>query len=142
MSSAIELSPRLVLYHKQSTSGRVRFLTLPTGVILFEPLPDLASLREEENFNNIFFHPTPLIHQAEALFKLPSGAIAAENPFRAWVDAPKGNIPIILAAFTTIDPPFEAVKIAEGSFIALTETCSLRAIERDILRLVYEHVLG
>jgi hypothetical protein len=58
------------------------------------------------------------------------------------VDTPEGDVPVLLAAFTGIDPPFLAAERASGRFISMTESRQLSEVERHILRRAYEHVLG
>lgn len=134
--------PRLILLHKQATSGRVRFLCLDTGVVAFHPLPRLSALREENYSPTLQFHPAAIVREAEVHFGLPEGAIVPEADFQAWVDTPAGDVPVLLAAFTGIDPPFAAAERANSRFIALTESRQLTEIERNLLRRAYEHVLG
>ena len=56
--------PRLILIHKQSTSGRVRFLCLRSGVVAFAPLPPLSALHDEDYSPKIQFHPTAAVREA------------------------------------------------------------------------------
>lgn len=51
-------------------------------------------------------------------------------------------MPVLLAAFTGIDPPFAMAERLRGRFIALTEARQLSEVERNLLRRAYEHVLG
>lgn len=134
--------PRLILLHKQATSGRVRFLCLSSGVVAFSPLPVLAALHDEAYSPTVQFHPTAIIREAEIHLGLPEGAIVPEAEFAAWVDTPDGDVPVLLAAFAGIDPPFAAAERTGSRFIAITESRSLSDIERDLLRRAYEHVLG
>lgn len=138
----VRLPPRLILVHKQRTSGRVRFLCLASGVVAFAPLPALAALRDEDYSPTVHCHPTALIREAEVHLGLPEGAIEAEAEFAAWVDTPDGDIPVLLGAFTAIDPPFAAAERSAGRFIALTESRSLGEVERNLLRRAYEYLLG
>lgn len=138
----MSVSPRLILLHKQATSGRVRFLCFTSGVVAFAPLPALAALREEDYSPTIQVHPTAVIREAEIHLGLPEGAIAAEAEFSAWVDTPAGDVPVLLAAFTGIDPPFAAAERTRSRFIAITESRQLTEVERSLLRRAYEHVLG
>src|SRR3990167_5893032 len=55
----MSVQPRLILLHKQKTSGRVRFLCFSAGVVAFSPLPALAALRDEGYSPRIQLHPTP-----------------------------------------------------------------------------------
>ncbi len=134
--------PRLILLHKQKTSGRVRFLCFSSGVVAFKPLPILAALRDEDYSPTIQIHPTALMREAEIQLGLPEGAIEPEAEFAAWVDTPEGDVPILLGVFTDLDPPFAAAERTRSRFIAITESRQLTEVERQLLRRAYEHVLG
>lgn len=136
------VQPRLLLIHKQATSGRVRFLCLSSGVVAFKPLPELSALRDEDYSPTIQFHPTLIVREAEMHLGLAAGAIEPVAEFQAWVDTAEGDVPVLLAAFTGIDPPFAAAERSNGRFIAITESRQLSEIERHLLRRAYEHVLG
>src|SRR5690348_4739808 len=136
------LTPRLILLHKQKTSARVRFLRLPEGILAFSPLPEAAVLCAEDFDAKILPHPVALLRDAEIRLGLPENSIATEAEFHAWVDTPTGEVPVLLAYFTTIDPPFSAAESVGGKFIAMTEARSLIEIERNLLRRVYEYVIG
>lgn len=136
------VSPRLILLHKQATSGRVRFLCLSPGVVAFQPLPELAALRDEDYSPTVHIHPTAVLREAEIRLGVPEGALVPEAEFAAWVDTPEGDVPVLLAAFAGIDPPFAAAERCGGRFIALTEARALSEVERGLLRRAYEHVLG
>ena len=138
----MSVSPRLILLHKQATSGRVRFLCLSSGVVAFRPLPVLAALRDEDYSPTVQVHPTAVMREAEIHLGLPEGAIVPEAEFQAWVDTPAGDVPVLLAAFAGIDPPFSVAERSGGRFIALTESRTLSEVERNLLRRAYEHVLG
>ena len=136
------MSPRLILLHKQSTSARVRFFCLSSGIVAFSPLPPLAALREADYSPTVQYHPTAAMREAEARLGLAEGAIEPVPEFAAWVDTPDGDVPVLLGAFTGIDPPFEAAERTSSRFIAITEARQLSEIERLLLRRAYEHVLG
>ena len=134
--------PRLLLLHKHKTSGRVRFLCFSAGVVAFHPLPALAALRDEDYSPKIQVHPTAVVREAEIHLGLAEGAIEPVAEFSAWVDTPEGDIAVLLAAFTGIDPPFAAAERTRSRFIAITESRQLSEVERNLLRRAYEHVLG
>jgi hypothetical protein len=136
------IEPRLILLHKQATSGRLRFLCLSSGVVAFKPLPELAALRAEDYSPTVQFHPTAVVREAEIQLGLPEGAIVPEADFQAWVDTPEGDVPVLLAAFASIDPPFDAAERTGSRFIAITESRQLSEVERNLLRRAYEYVLG
>jgi len=126
--------PRLILLHKQKTSGRVRFLCFSAGILAFSPLPALAALRDEDYSPTVQFHPTALVREAEIHLGLPEGAIEPEPEFAAWVDTPEGDIPVLLGSFADLDPPFASAERTNSRFIAITESRHLSDVERDLLR--------
>jgi hypothetical protein len=134
--------PKLILLHKQATSGRVRFLCWASGVLAFSPLPTLAALRDEDYRSTLQYHPTAVLREAETLLSLNEGSITPEIDFQAWVDTPSGDIPILLGILQTLDPPFNAASQQNARFIALTDSRGLSEVERHLLRRAYEQVLG
>ena len=133
---------RLILLHKQTTSSRLLFLCLRSGVLAFSPLPVNSVLRDEDYLPRIRIHPAAVVREAEDRLGLPAGAIVPETEFQAWVATPEGDIPVLLAAFSGIDPPFAAAEQCQGRFIGITESRQLSEIERHLLRRAYEHALG
>ena len=112
------------------------------GGVAFQPLPALAALRHEDYSPTLQFHPTAIVREAEIHLGLPEGGIEPVADFRAWVDTPAGDVPVLLAAFAGIEPPFAAAERSGGRFIAMTESRQLSELERNLLRRAYEHVLG
>lgn len=148
----LALPPRLILLHKQSTSGRVRFycarLAAEAGadaaptVLVFEPLPALAELRGADDTPPAHMHPAGFLRDAEQRLGLPADGLVAETEFSAWVDTPEGDVPVLLARFASMDPPFELAARQGAGFIAMTDARRLPVIERELLRRAYETVLG
>jgi hypothetical protein len=133
---------RLILAHKQKTSGRLRFLRLPHGTVAFTPLPPLSALIEDAAPPQVVHHPTAILKAAEEKLSLPAGSLAHEPEFHATVDTPDGAIAVHLASFTSIDPPFDEAAALGGRFIAITETMGVAPVEMDLLRRAYEVLLG
>ncbi|MBS4019480.1 MAG: hypothetical protein KGZ68_14730 [Dechloromonas sp.] len=138
----MNMDTRVLLLHKQGTSGRLRYLRLPSGVALFTPLPADAALRPEDWSPTVQVHPSAVLREAEVRLGLAEGAIEAVPEFQCWVDTSVGDVAVLLGAFASIDPPFAAAEQLDGRFIAIAEARSLSAIERDLMRRAYEHVLG
>lgn len=142
-ASSLAGQPRLILYHKQSTSGRTRFLRLPAGLLAFGELPFLSlAVDEEATAGTVRPHPAAALREAEARLGLPGGSLAADTEFHAEIDTPAGRVPVILAAFTSTDPPFAAVEALGGRFIPLTEIIGAHPAEVELLRRAYETILG
>jgi len=133
---------RLILVHKQKTSGRLRFLRLPHGTVAFTPLPPLSALMEHAAPSQVVAHPAVFLQAAEAQLGLPTGSLMHEPEFQATVDTPDGPVALHLASFTTTDPPFDEVAALGGKFIAITEAAGGMPVEMDLLRHAYEVLLG
>lgn len=134
---------RLVLFHKQGTSARTRFLRFADSLLAFAPLPEGAVLRaESESQGTVLTHPASVLRQAEERLGLPPGSLLAEAEFSATVDTANGEVQILLAGFTTIDPPFVAANDIGGRFIAITEARGLLPLELELARRAYTAILG
>ena len=133
---------RLILVHKQKTSGRLRFLRLPHGTVAFTPLPALSDLIDDAPPPQVVHHPAAFIQAAESRLGLPAGSLAHEPEFHATVDTPAVPVSLHLASFTTIDPPFDEAAALGGKFIAITEAMGGMPVEMDLLRYAYEVLLG
>ena len=134
---------RLVLFHKQGTSARTRFLRFADSLLAFAPLPAGAVLlAEDEPQGAVLPHPASMLKQAEEKLGLPPGSLLAEADFCATVDTPHGEVQILLAGFTTIDPPFVAANDIGGRFIAITEARGLPPMEMELARRAYTAILG
>jgi len=138
----MNIETRLILLHKQGTSGRLRYFCLPEGVILFSPLATPAALHAEDWSPTVEAHPSAPLRDAESRLGLAEGAIEAVPDFHCWVDTPTGDVALLLGAFTSIDPPFDAAERLGGRFITIAEARPLSALDRDAMRRAYVHVLG
>lgn len=136
------MDSRIILYHKQATSARTRFLKLESNsVCLFDPIPMPAALLDRDPSNTVN-HPAAILRQAEKQLDFPGDCLKAETEYRQTVEVPGGAVQIILAAITTLDPPFEEAKKNGASFIDLTQARGLPEIELLLLRSAYELILG
>ena len=136
-------TPRLLLFHKQGTSARTRFLRFGDSLLAFAPLPAGALLRAEDAApSSLLPHPAALLKTAEKKLGLPGGSLQVVPEFSATVDTPQGEVPVLLAGFTTMDPPFVAADSVGGRFVALTEMRGLPATEMDLVRRAYTVILG
>lgn len=133
---------RLILAHKQKTSGRLRFLRLPHGTLAFTPLPKLSVLMDDAPSLPVAHHPAFIIQAAEAWLKLPAGSLEHEAEFRATVDTPDGPVAVHLLNITSIDPPFAEAEVLGGRFVAITEAIGGMPAEMDLLRQAYTVILG
>ncbi|MES9812513.1 MAG: hypothetical protein ABW161_06575 [Candidatus Thiodiazotropha sp.] len=133
---------RVILYHKQATSARTRFLKFShDSVCAFDSIPKLAQLVKGVPANTVL-HPTAVLQELEGELGLDAGSLKAEAEYQHSVEVPGGTIQVILSNITTVDPPFEQVEKANARFIDLTQARGLPKIELELLRYAYELVLG
>lgn len=135
---------RLIMFHKQRTSARTRFLLLADGTVCgFAPLPRLAELMDDDPApGRVARHPGALVHGAETRLDLPAGSLETMGDFHARVDVAGGPVSVFLAGFTTEDPPFSAAETIGARFVELPEARMLPPTDLQLLRLAYEYLLG
>jgi hypothetical protein len=136
----MESCARLILFHKQKTSARTRFLRFADTVLAFGPLPASATLNADAGA--VRPHPSAHLHAAEARLGLPAGSLEAVADFQLDVDTPDGTLPVLLAGFTSIDPPFAAAEAIGARFAPITEARGLPPVELELLRHAYEVLIG
>ena len=136
----------LILYHKQSTSARTRFLRFRHGGVCGpEALPADATVGDPGGGGNaatLQTHPGMLLRATEKTLDLARGSLVSDAGFHCRVFASADSGDVFLAHFISIDPPFEAADAAGAAFIDLTQARGLPPAELALLRLAYEHVLG
>jgi len=130
----------LICYHKQKTSARTRFLRIGASVLVAGPLP--ASAAVSAGSGSVQADCAMPLRAAERRLGLADGALRAETEYCAEVQTPAGTVAILLAEFTSIDPPFAAAEAAGGRFIAITEARDLPPVELELMRRAYEVIIG
>ena len=136
-------SVRLVMYHKQATSARTRYLQLPgNSICAFQPLPVGAELLSSSaGESEVVQHPGAMIAATEKWLGIEDGTLELQSDFKARVVVGDQTLNIYLVRFTDIDPPFMAASEVGASFIAITEARNLPPIELEILRKSYEYIM-
>lgn len=131
-----------ILYHKQSTSARTRFLLFNNdSVCAFNKLPEKAHIHAGKL-------PDPPVHLALVVkelvsrFGLECDALHAEEEFRYLVTTADSEIQATLVGIATIDPPFILAEQMGARFVDLTQTRHLSPAELELLRGAYGLVLG
>jgi hypothetical protein len=142
MTSNLPADIRLLLAHKQKTSGRLRFLRLPHGCVALTPLPKGAQYLDDAPPAQVVHHPAFIVQAAEAWLKLPAGSLEHEAEFSASVGTPDGPVTVYLLNFLTVDPPFAEAEALGGKFAAITELAGGLPAEMDLLRRAYSVLLG
>lgn len=133
---------RVILYHKQATSARTRFVKFEGNTILgFSPVARLAQVDDTKS-GNTHLHPSAILRETEKRLDLEYESLEAEPEFQHSIDIPDEVVQVILARITTMDPPFDEVVNLGGSFIDLTQARGLPPVELELLRHAYELILG
>jgi hypothetical protein len=140
---AVFPAPRVILYHKQGASARTRFLRFPHGVLTPGPLPTQSVARDEGSAQA---QPRPLpaawVREVALALGVADDQLRADPDYYAEADTPDGTVPVLLAEFTTLDPPFALAESYGGKFVALTEARGLPPVELEFLRRAYQTILG
>jgi hypothetical protein len=137
---------RLIVYHKQNTSARTRFLRYQHGGVCgLESLPALAEFIDDSSpaipRPELVEHPAALVSEAAALLGLSRGDIVVEPEFHEWVDIPDGPVRVFLGRCDSIDPPLAGAEDAGCRFVDLTEARDLPPAELELLRRAYTVVM-
>lgn len=133
---------RLIIYHKQSVSARVRFFVLNGSVCHFDGLPPLSKIIDSSiDEDQIVDYPETLIASSTKQLGLSSDILEIEKSFQAIVKTDDLRIEVYIARFTTVDLPTEQVASLGGKFITITEAMRLPSVEIELLRLVYSFLM-
>jgi hypothetical protein len=136
---------RVLFFHKQRTSARLRFLIFASGLAAPEPLDPTAVLltgAPPADGGNVIVHPAVLVSACAEHFGLPRGELRIDGEFRLHGEEFGRPFTLLLVEFLAIDPPFEHVERVGGRFVAITEARGLGNAEREALRAAYAHILG
>lgn len=138
---------RLIFYHKQHTSARLRFLKFANGSICaFDPLPELSQMLDStidryDDGDNIVVHPAQLLREAGDKLGLDIESLKIQSGYHARVDTSNGPVQVYLTELTAMDPPFDRAADIDAEFIELAQARTLTVVELELLRLAYEYVM-
>lgn len=136
----------IIFFHKHPTSARVCYLRSAAGsVVLGATLPDLATLIDEETTLEkeevVANHPAMTLCSLADDMELEVSGFELIKDFRARLDVPGEIMPIYLAQFKSIDPPFAAAEKIAAKFIAITEARALPSVELQLLQKSYQYIM-
>ena len=134
---------RAILFHKQATSARLRFLRFDRGsVCAFESLPALSRVHGSTQ-DGVALHPAAAVRRLEAELGFETDSLRACEGYHFEVEVPGERIPVFLVEITSTDPPFSVAGKIGAQFIELTQARGgLPSVELELLRGAYELVLG
>lgn len=133
---------RAILFHKQATSARTRFLMFEHGsVCAFDGLPQ-GGVIHAGRLPDPAVHPAVVMHALAERYGFERSWLQPEEGYRYVVEDGDDEIQVALIAIGTTDPPFEHVATIGAKFVDLTQTRHLPVAELELLRGAYELVLG
>lgn len=145
-ASRVEEGRRFILFHKQGTSARTRFLCFANQSVLFpEPLPSLSQPYDETlpqpPESVIEPHPSMLLQQLAHGLAIEPGQLELEPEYQERVNIPGEIVRVYLVRFTTIDPPFELAEQWSAAFLDLPQLRHMSDTELRLLRRAYEVIM-
>jgi hypothetical protein len=117
----------LIVYHKQATSARTRFLRGTDGCLFYGELVEGAAA-----------HPAGLMQELARRLRVGMSDMALEPDFRA-PQAAHGSV--WLAQVKTVDPPM-VEHLKDHRFVSLLDARDLPESELELLGAAYQAVLG
>jgi hypothetical protein len=135
---------RVLFFHKQRTSARLRFLIFASGLVAPAALDPTAVLLDgtPAASGKVSPHPALVGSLCAEHFGLPRGELRIDGEFRLHGEDRGRSFTLLLAEFLAIDPPFDHAARVGGRFVAITEALGLGHAERKALRMAYAHILG
>lgn len=133
---------RVILFHKQSTSARLRFLRFSDdGVFGLGPVPSRCVVHEG-SIQGPAVHPAQVLRRLEDVYGFDADRLASQSEYRYWLEAVGSNLAILLVQLLDMDPPFAQAERIGASFIDLTQARGLPTVQLELLRGAYELILG
>lgn len=117
----------LIVYHKQATSARTRFLRGAQGCLF-----------HGESVEGAAVHPAGLIQELADTLRIGISDMALDHDFRAPGEA-QGSV--WLVQVKTIDPP-QIEHLMDHRFVSLLDARDLPEPELELLGAAYRTVLG
>lgn len=138
---------RVVVYHKQKTSARLRFLIFDGAFAAGpEPMGEDAIVDLENDDapepKQVEILPSVLVAPLAERLGLLSAHLRAEVPPLAEVTTPAGKVEVFAICCDTEDPPFDEAASIGAAFKELTEARGLPRTELELMRRVYKRHLG
>ena len=132
---------RFVVYHLHRQSGRLRLLRTREGHICYpEALPERSVLIDENReTSNLSIHPAGHFHELCEELAISPDKLAIEQNFRCWVETPDQTLPVFL--LRVVDQQFFRAPL-RTQWIESLDSCSLTPVEAQMMRKIYQWILG
>lgn len=130
---------RYVLCNLHNTSARLRFLMHNCkSVMLPSPLPNLTDVQDHHQIEDVPIHPAMFLPDICNLLDIDPKDLHLEHGFTFWMETPEGDVPIFIIR-QMLSEPGQAPE--DYKWIELPDCFQLPALEREVLRKVYQHFM-
>lgn len=139
---------KFVFFHKQATSGRMRFMVFENGSVLSgASLPDLSALDSDyddqrDDEEDVISLPSSGFSDVLSAMGLEGNQAQIKIRDLGRVETPDETIAVHGVKLTDIDPPFDLAEKIDARFIEMTGARQLSEIDLEVLRRVYVFELG
>lgn len=127
-----------IVYHKQRTSARTRFLRLGRDVVLPGNLDDDAELADAPPRGPVVSHPAAGLSLISRTYGVAASALRVDAEALGTVAG--SDTPVWLVEAVTTDPP--QLEHAGARFVSIMEMRDLPPLQQTLLRMAYERILG
>ena len=133
---------RTILYHKQNSSARTRFVQHPYGGVLgFDGAPKSYHLMEGKINHLNEQTKASITNCLSYVYRLEADDIQIEDEFDAVIGNPDTELSVMLVRLNTVDPPFENVEETGARFIPITEARGMPEVELELLQRAYQNIM-
>jgi hypothetical protein len=133
---------RVILCHFDSYSAALLFARYGDSVLAPAPLPEAASAMPAPDDAGAQHNPGAVLEAMAAQHGLDATQLKFDDGFQAWMASDSGPIRIHLARFTTFEAPREAVEPLGGVFKPISEMRGMPMIELNLMRQVFNLIMG
>ena len=142
LEQQLEMDWHCVLYHKQRTSARTRFLRIGRDVVYPEPpVDDCEPLDEAEASGSpIRQHPASGLGLLSRELGIAIGELRVDGEPLARIG--QFATPVWLVEVTSTDPPLDEVSAIGGRFVSIMDARDVPREQQELLRSAYERILG
>lgn len=133
---------RVILCHFDSYSTALLFARYGGSVLAPAPLPESASAMPAPDDAAEQHNPGAVLDALAAQHGLDPAQLKLDEDFQAWLSSDSGPIRIHLARFTTFEAPREAIEPLGGVFKPISEMRGMPMIELNLMRQVFNLIMG
>ena len=133
---------RVILCHFDSYSAALVFARFGSSVLATLPLPEGAAPIAAPGDVSEQHSPAAVLNAVVTHFGIAAEKLNLDERFQAWMSSDSGPIRIHLVRFTTLDAPHQSIETFGGVFKPISEMRKMPMIELNLMRQVFNQILG